>query len=182
MHFKGECAKHTSGEPSTRNCSAKYNFLPSSTIDWDIPCSSESDCPRGWFCSTRCYAPSSNPSGSSDNSLYVPIISGLGYSSLSCIHCNHTAFCPPTLPCSDGRRCSRPLCSGGGISHCWCDLFASRIRKPESCLRLRSCPSLQREIERARKLSAGEIKAEFKKIIRNKRCKMENGEKGYLCL
>ena len=180
-YLQGKC--DTDMFLSTRNCSNIYNFLPANLTDWNIACNSEADCPRSWFCSKRCYPPSSNPSGSSDRSLYVPTVSGLSHTSQSCLNCGHLSVCPPLSPCADGSHCRKPICTGNP-SFCWCDLFASRIKKQEVCLLLKSCDGIQHQIESARKLPRAERNFEFREIqkfIRKKKCTLENGGKGVLC-
>ena len=190
--MQGKCERQQingqSENRSQRNCT-KYNFLPPNAADWDIPCRSEDDCPRDWFCSGRCYPPSSNPSGSSDNSLYVPIVSGLSHLSHSCLHCREVSLCPPVFPCSDGSRCHSPNCSpsDGGEGEpvfCWCDLFASRVKKTVPCLPWKSCEAIQQQVESARKLTGSERNVQFRKIqktIRDKKCTMKDGKKGVSC-
>eukprot|EP00092_Neocalanus_flemingeri_P082338 GFUD01103070.1.p1 GENE.GFUD01103070.1~~GFUD01103070.1.p1 ORF type:complete len:673 (-),score=121.95 GFUD01103070.1:366-2384(-) len=164
-----------------------YNFPSANTSDWDIPCKSEIDCPRDWFCSGRCYPPSSNPSGSSDHSLYVPTVSGLSYLSGSCTLCTQAYICPPLLPCSDGSHCVKPVCSPsirGKPSLCWCDLFASQAKKTTSCLAVASCADIQQQIKRARQLGqagrSGQIRR-IQRFIRDNKCTMLDGKSGVLC-
>eukprot|EP00092_Neocalanus_flemingeri_P004565 GFUD01004916.1.p1 GENE.GFUD01004916.1~~GFUD01004916.1.p1 ORF type:complete len:830 (+),score=142.34 GFUD01004916.1:13-2502(+) len=188
--IKGRCEEQQTSAESNSTCSQNiYNFLPANSSDWEIPCNSEDDCPRDWFCSGRCYPPSSNPSGSADNSLYVPTVSGISFLSASaaCIHCTQGYICPPRYPCSDGSHCVKPVCSPsirGQPASCWCDLFAYSRKTPKPCLTVKSCAAIQQQIVSARQLPGEEKRVEFRKIklfIQENKCTTQDQQKGVLC-
>ena len=162
-----------------------YTFLPPSTSDWRISCNNKEDCPRDWFCSGRCFPPSSNPSGSADKSLYVPVVSGTSHFTKTCHHCNIGLACPDILPCWDGAQCSLPVCSRvAGDSKCWCDLFSTNVKKTGGCLAVRECSAIQHQVWWARRLGMQARNKQFRKIqqfIKQRECTTHQQRKGVRC-